>query len=169
MWLWLEGQSVITRLIHHMACPYKNWSLSRSGDISRGVKFKKNGPGDLERGWKGRGQVTLIAPLSAKISHRQPIYQIWFLYAPVTKLWIAVQNAENGVVWGGYGNSRSRVIRNSAYDFLSNFNRNYLVPRSRSSELFVESRRFYSTPPVFGAPGRSEPGRISRRSLGWEN
>jgi len=78
-------------------------------------------------------------------------------------------NAENGVIRGGYGNSRPRAIRNSAYDFLSNFNRNYLVPLSRSSELFVESRRFYSTPPVFGAPGRSEPGRISRRSLGGEN
>jgi len=25
------------------------------------------------------------------------------LGSPVTKLWMAVRNAENGVVWGGYG------------------------------------------------------------------
>jgi len=104
-----------------MACPYKNWSLSRSGDISRGVKFKKNGSGDLERGWKGRGQVTLTSPLSAKISHRQPIYQIWFLYAPVTKLWIAVQMQKMGwfgVVMGTQGHGQFETAHTTSYPTL---------------------------------------------------
>jgi len=41
---------------------------------------------------------------------------------------MAVQNAENGVVWGSYGSlrvSRNVTIRQSAYHFLFDFNRNY--------------------------------------------
>jgi len=43
----------------------------------------------------------------------------------ITKLWMAVQNAENGVVWGGYGALMvmgNATIRYSAYDFLFDFN-----------------------------------------------
>jgi len=37
---------------------------------------------------------------------------------------MAVQNAENGVVWGGYG-ALNATIRSTAYDFLFDFNRNH--------------------------------------------
>jgi len=42
---------------------------------------------------------------------------------------MAVQNAENGVVWGSYGALKvtgNATIRYSAYDFLFDFNRNYV-------------------------------------------
>jgi len=42
---------------------------------------------------------------------------------------MAVRNAENGVVWGGYGALKVNgnvTIRQSAYDFLFDFNRNYV-------------------------------------------
>jgi len=42
---------------------------------------------------------------------------------------MAVQNAENWVVWGGYGALKVNgnvAIRQSAYDFLFDFNRNYV-------------------------------------------
>jgi len=65
---------------------------------------------------------------------------------PLMKIWKAVQNVENGVVWGGQG--LLKVIGNvtsqqSAHDFLFNFNEKlciYLVLFSRYSELFVEIR-----------------------------
>ena len=55
------------------------------------------------------GHLTLTAPLSGKIFYQQggtcygkSMYQIFkSLGSPVTKLWITVQNAENGVVLGG--------------------------------------------------------------------
>ena len=43
-----------------------------------------------------------------------------------------------------------------------------LLPFSRYSRLFVESRLFWPTPPTFGAPVGGDPGRISRRSLAPE-
>jgi len=42
---------------------------------------------------------------------------------------MAVQSAKNGVVWGGYGALKvigNVTIRLSAYDFLFDFNRNYV-------------------------------------------
>jgi len=42
---------------------------------------------------------------------------------------MVVQNAENGVVWGVYGALKvmgNVTIRYSAYDFLFDFNRNYV-------------------------------------------
>jgi len=42
---------------------------------------------------------------------------------------MAVQNAENGVIWGGYGALKvmdNATIRYSTYDFLFDFNRNYV-------------------------------------------
>ena len=54
---------------------------------------------------------------------------------------------KNGVVWSIRGALKvmgNATIRYSAYDFLFDFNRNYvsLVPFSRYSRLFVKSRRF---------------------------
>jgi len=51
------------------------------------------------------------------------------LGSPVMKLWMAVQNAENGVIWGSYGALKvmgNAVIRQRAYDFLFEFNRIYV-------------------------------------------
>ena len=86
----------------------------------------------------------------------------------VTKLWMAVQNAENGVV---RGHSRSWAMppfdraHTTSYSTLIETICVYLLPFSRYSLLFVESRRFWPTPPAFGALVRGDPSRISRRSF----
>ena len=45
----------------------------------------------------------------------------------------------------------------------------YVVPFSRYSELSVEIRRFYPTPPAFGDNVGNDPVRISKRFLASEN
>jgi len=72
------------------------------------------------------------------------------LGSPITKLWMVVQNAENGVV---RGHSRSwamppfdRAHTTSYSTWIET------VPFSRYSRLFVESRRFWPTTPALGAP-----------------
>jgi len=95
---------------------------------------------------------------------------------------MAVQNAENGVVWGSVlgalkvmGNA---TIRYSAYDFLFDFNRNYVSVfyrfRYRPTGIagyLSKVDDFY--PPhlhlAFWRPAGGDPGRISRRSLAPEN
>jgi len=44
----------------------------------------------------------------------------------------AAQNAENGVVWGGQG---ALKVTGSAYDFLSDFNRNYVFTFYRFRDI----------------------------------
>ena len=58
---------------------------------------------------------------------------------------MAVQNAENGVVWGGYGAFKvmgNATIRYSAYDFLFDFNRNHasVVYRFRDKAGYILSK-----------------------------
>jgi len=72
---------------------------------------------------------------------------------------MAVQNAENGVVWGhpsswamppfdrAHKTSYSTLIETMCLS----------LPFSRYSQLFVESRRFWPTPPAFRAPVGGEP------------
>jgi len=61
---------------------------------------------------------------------------------------MAVQNTENRVAWGGYAAIKvmgNATIRSSAYDFLFDFNRNYVSIFRRFRDIagyFVESRRF---------------------------
>ena len=72
--------------------------------------------------------------------------------------------------WSGQGAlevNGNVTIRQSAYDFLFDFNRNHasILYRfrdisgylSRHSRLFVESRRFLPTAPAFGAPIGGDP------------
>jgi len=84
------------------------------------------------------------------------------LGSPITKLWMAVQNAENGVVMGHSKVMGNAAIPRSAYDFrYSTLIKKklcvYLLPFSRYSRLFVESRRFWPTPLAFGVPIRVAP------------
>ena len=83
------------------SCPiFEVSSISRSRDISRGAKILKR-------------HVTLTMPLSEMSFHRQgetcyglSIYQIWSFYRCTRYEAMnggVVQNAENGVVWGGQG------------------------------------------------------------------
>jgi len=51
---------------------------------------------------------------------------------------MALQNAENGVVWGDYGALKvmgNATIRLSAYNFLFDFNRNYMFLSCTVSEI----------------------------------
>jgi len=61
---------------------------------------------------------------------------------------MAVQNAENGVVWVGHSTSPFDRVNTA---LLFNFNRNcsYLVSFSKYSELYVESRRFQPIPRIW--------------------
>ena len=87
-----------------------------------------------------------------------------------------VKNAQNGVIWGGWGSPKvigNVTIQQSAFNFLFNFHRNYvfiyLVLFLTYNELFVEIRRLYPTPAAFGAPDGGDPVRISKRFLASEN
>ena len=85
---------------------------------------------------------------------------------------MAVQNAENGVVWGGQGALKvmgNATIRLSAYDFLFNFNRNYvsILYRFRDIAGLLSKVADFDTPHLHLA--WDDPGRISQRSLASEN
>jgi len=75
---------------------------------------------------------------------------------------MAVRNAENGVVWGGYGALKViKVMGNatswwSAYDFLFDFNRNHasIFYRFRDIAGYLSKVADFDPPyaPVFGVP-----------------
>ena len=101
-WPWprpLRGQLVIWRLVLLMANPctkFKVCSFSHSEDISWGVKFENclldpdHAPFRDDLSPAGWGMLWQIYPPNLKC-----------LSSPVTEIWKAPQNVENGVVWGG--------------------------------------------------------------------
>jgi len=88
---------------------------------------------------------------------------------------MAVQNAENAVVWGSYGSlrvSRNVTIRYSAYDFLFDFNGNHasILYRFRDIAGYLSKVADFDPPYLHLAPPQGgAPGRISWRSLASEN
>ena len=72
---------------------------------------------------------------------------------------MAVRNAENGVVWGGYGVLKVNgnvTIRYSAYDFLFDFNRNYvsIFYRFRDIADYLSKVADFDPPHLHLAPHR---------------
>jgi len=70
---------------------------------------------------------------------------------------MAVHNAENGVVWGGYGALKvisNVTIRQSAYDFLFDFNRNHesILYRFRDIAGYLWKVADYDPPHLHSAP-----------------
>jgi len=86
--------------------------------------------------------------------------------SPVMKLWMAVQNAENEVGLGQLGGTQGHgqciaTIRLNAYDFLFDFNRNYVSIfyrfRDIASYRICRKSPIWPTPPAFGVPIRVAP------------
>ena len=70
---------------------------------------------------------------------------------------MAVQNVENGVVWGGYGALKVNgnvTIRQSAYDFLFDFNKNYvsIFYRFRDIAGYLSKVADFDPPHLHSAP-----------------
>ena len=70
---------------------------------------------------------------------------------------MAVQNAENGVVWGGYGALKVNgnvTIRYSTYDFLFDFNRKYvsILYRFRYIAGYLSKVADFDPPHMHSAP-----------------
>jgi len=86
-----------------------------------------------------------------------------------------VQNVENGVVSGGYGSLEvidNVTIRQSAYDFLFDFNRNCasVSYHFRDIASYLSKIANFNAPNLYLAPLEGGyPGRISWRSLASEN
>ena len=81
---------------------------------------------------------------------------------------------KNGVVWGGYGALKvtdNVTIRQSAYDFLFDFNRNHasILYRFEIQPVICRKSTILTHPTCIWRPVGGDPGGISRRSLASEN
>ena len=86
------------------------------------------------------------------------------------ELCMAVQNAENGVVWGSQGALKvmcNATIRQRTHNFLFDFNRNRvsILYRFRDIPSYLLNVADFDPPNLHLGPAWGDPGRISRRSL----
>ena len=105
-------------------------SVSRCGDFTWCVKILQVVTWPWTRPFQGR-----FFRRQAGTCYGKSVYQVWSLGSPVMKLWTAVQNAENGVVWGWLGGIQGHgqcvYIQGHGQCF-------YILPFSRYSRLFVK-------------------------------
>ena len=149
-----DSQSTLNVANSYRKSEVTSFSLSR--DISRGIKFQK-GPCDPDPFRDGF--------LSADWD------LLWSTYVPnlkslgacisgITKLWMAVQNAEYRVV-RGQSSSWAQFNRVHNYDFFPNCTRNYAATSYRFQDIacYLSSHRFspihlHLALPLLGMPGR---------------
>jgi len=98
-WPWprpYREHSLITRLRLRMCTKFEVSSVSRCGDFTPGAKILKRVSWPWPRPFQGS-----FTSAGWNLQWQVNVPNLKSLGSPVTKLWMAVQNAENEVVWVG--------------------------------------------------------------------